>query len=105
MGRNRCYGPGRVGAADELADKDLDQQLPEHRFSPRTPRGISSLGICPRAAVGRATGSLQDPCHGNPLFPPSAEDQDAVEDPLERRQVLPSEDAQHRAGFWFSLLL
>lgn len=39
MGRNQCYGPGRVGAADELADKDLDQQLPEHRFSPRTPKG------------------------------------------------------------------
>lgn len=63
------------------------------------PRGISLLGICLRAAVGRATGSLQDPRHGNPLFPRSTGDQDAVEDPLERRQVLPSEDAQHRAGF------
>lgn len=63
-----------------------------------TLRDICLPSTCP-CALGRATGSLQDPFHGNPLFPPSAGVQDVVGDPLKWRQALLLED------FWFSLLL
>lgn len=94
-------GP-RCRADRKPVGDDPEQLLPQRGFSPvpwGTPRGISSPNTHPRAA-GRAARSPQEPFLGNPVFPPGAGDQDAVEDPLKRGWALTPEGAQRRADFW-----